>query len=288
MDGPSRALLDPLIALLMGALLGAAAMRLVTVQTIAPAVSAQAQTAFAVNYKPIHPAVIQALMTPMEAATPFVRAVDVSAFAENDAFERTSQLGVMTAHRLDAKRARTGEFIAYTHVGVLPGGVHVLDVSECSGGSGIFRSLLLVRLNEASEGDLNRGRPKTLVLSSVDQIALGDRNNAIVSVEGEGVVVQGALEGGRSVSRGQRPDLSRSRTESAAGQAPQSPNRPDSAGFLANPPRRARTRRPLTKRPRRGAGSEGNSPIGTGSNANCGLGRAAFESRSRVNRPKSG
>ena len=40
-----------------------------------------------------------------------------------------------------------------------------------------------------------RGRPGTLVLFSVDQIELGDRNNAIVSVEGEGVVVQGELEG---------------------------------------------------------------------------------------------
>lgn len=195
MNGPSRALLVPLITLLMGALLGAAAMRLVTVQTIAPLVSAPSDTAFAVNHKPIHPAVIQALMTPMETTTPFVRAVDVLAFAENDAFELTSQLDVMTAHRLDAKRTRTGENISYTHVGVLPGRVHVLDVSECSGGSGIFRSLLLVRLSEASEASLTRGRPKTLVLFSVDQIALGDRNNAIVSVEGEGVVVQGALEG---------------------------------------------------------------------------------------------
>jgi hypothetical protein len=195
MNCPSRALLVPLITLLMGAMLGAAAMRFVTGPTVAPAVSAPAETAFTVNHEPIHPAVIQALMTPMEAATPFVRAVDVLAFAENDAFELTSQLDVMTAHRLDAKRARTGEFIAYTHVGVLPGGVHVLDVSECSRGSGIFRSLLLVRLNEASETSLTRGRPKTHVLFSVDQIALGDRNNAIVSVEGEGVVVQGALEG---------------------------------------------------------------------------------------------
>lgn len=71
----------------------------------------------------------------------------------------------------------------------------MLDVSECGGGSGVFRSILLVRLDDVAQSRLLGDRPGVLIMSSVDQISLGDRDDARVSVEGDGVLIQGRLEG---------------------------------------------------------------------------------------------
>jgi|GEM_PF-5974134 len=191
-----RNLLIVLTALLAGMALGTlAGMRLATMPANNPASAATPQLEFAIDGKAIHAAIVQALLCSLATTAPFTRAVDVAAFDDSDAYQLGTESGRPTAFRLDLQHVRTGEFIAYTHVGILPDGVHVLDVSECGGGSGVFRSLLLVRLEDVVQRSLIEGHPSTLILSSVDQIGLGDRNDAGVSVEGDGVVVQGRLEG---------------------------------------------------------------------------------------------
>lgn len=185
-----------LLILLFGIALGTVAgMRIAAAPSAATPTAATARLEFAVAGKPIHPAVLQTLMCPLATSSPFVRAVDVAAFDDSDAYELRTESGRTTASRLDDNHARTGEYIAYTHVGALPGGVHVLDVSECGGGSGVFRSILLVRLDDVAQSRLLGDRPGVLIMSSVDQISLGDRNDARVSVEGDGVLIQGRLEG---------------------------------------------------------------------------------------------
>jgi len=162
---------------------------------LAPLPTTSSRQSFVSEGKPIHPAVIRALMCPLANTAPFTRAVDVAAFDDSDAYELGTESGRTTASRLDSQHVRTVECIAYTHVGLLPGGVHLLDVSECGGGSCVFRSLLLVRLEDVAQRSLIDGRPRALIMSSVAQISLGDRNNARVSVSDDGVVIQGKLEG---------------------------------------------------------------------------------------------
>ncbi len=193
MNTRSPNLLILLTVLLIGIALGTVAgMRIAASPSAAQPTAATARVEFAVDgNKPIHPAVLQTLMCPLAASSPFVQAVDVAAFDDSDAYELRTESGRTTASRLGDNR----EYIAYTHVGVLPGGVHVLDVSECGGGSGVFRSLLLVRLDDVAPSSLLGGRPRVLIMSSVDQVSLGDRNDARVSVGGDGVVIQGMLEG---------------------------------------------------------------------------------------------
>jgi hypothetical protein len=196
MNTRPRNLLILLTILLIGIALGTVAgMRIAASPSAAQPTTAAARLEFAVVGKPIHPAVIQMLMCPMAASSPFIRAVDVAAFDDSDAYELRIEWGRTTASRLDDNHARTGEYIAYTHVGRLRGGEHVLDVSECTGGSGIFRSLLFVRLDDVAQSSVLGDRPGVLMMSSVDQISLGDRNDARVSVEGDGVLIQGRLEG---------------------------------------------------------------------------------------------
>lgn len=185
-----------LILLFCIALGTVAGMRIAAAPSAATPTAATARLEFAVDGRPIHPAVIRTLMCPLAASSPFIRAVDVAAFDDAAAYEITTESGRTTASRLDDKHARTGEYIAYTHVGMLPGGVHVLDVSECGGGSGVFRSLLLVRLDDVAQSSLLDGRlSRLMLLSSVDQVALGDRNDAQVCLEGDGVVIKGRLDG---------------------------------------------------------------------------------------------
>jgi hypothetical protein len=160
--------------------------------------------AFFVAGKPIHPAVVGALLCPMEASKSFVQAVDVEGFDDADGFEISTSPAKYGAFRLDEDGKRTNEYIGYKHVGVLPNGVHVLDVVDWGGGSGVFRSLLFVTLEESSTLGVVRDRRRRVLLSAVDQVAMGDRNEATVVMEGDAVVIQGAADGELDTIRSER------------------------------------------------------------------------------------
>jgi hypothetical protein len=134
--------------------------------------------------QPIHPACVMKLGTELADGLPIVAAVDVegctqsqqhpAAFTVRDGWVRIELEG-------------RGWF-AYRHLGVSPGGTHVLQTQSSGGGTGIFKDLLLVRFHSDRVRQDGKLRDR-LLMTSVGNFTLGDRDDGEVRLEGNVAVI---------------------------------------------------------------------------------------------------
>jgi hypothetical protein len=81
-----------------------------------------------------------------------------------------------------------GGWFAYRHLGVSPGGTHVLHTQCSGGGTGVFEDLLLVRFHQ--DRIQQNGKPRNrLLMTSVGSFTLGDRDDGEIRFEGSRIVV---------------------------------------------------------------------------------------------------
>ena len=91
------------------------------------------------------------------------------------------------------KASQHNAFFSYKYIGRLNNGLHVLHIAMGEGGSGVFESLLLIKFTiEDAYWDDNDHKVKLgqrIVMHQVGEIALGDRVNAKLKINGNSVLL---------------------------------------------------------------------------------------------------
>jgi len=144
---------------------------------------------FEIDGQPVHPACIYELLTRLSDLRPIRTAVDVQGCVESDEHSggTVSYLrGGVWYRNPDVMERR---YLAYWVVGTTQGGVHVLETAESGGGSGIFMSVLLVRLSQEIYVH-DDGWGTRWILTSLGEIDLGDRSDKRVTLQGETLLVR--------------------------------------------------------------------------------------------------
>lgn len=137
----------------------------------------------------IHPAIVQEFLPWVsDHQRPIVRSMDVAAALETNRYFEEVKEGPKGPK---VERGEEG-FLDYEWLGRTQSGLHVLVISLNSGGSGVFTSLGVFKVTEAESVD-GPGKPyRSLVLSIVRWVSLGDRVVPKLSIKGN--VVSGRVE----------------------------------------------------------------------------------------------
>jgi len=156
-------------------------------------VLAEANEKFTYLGKSIHPALVHEFECWLSDQNPVTLAVDVSAAYDTNEYHQpvtTRPLGVTfeTTHGQEVLRK---EYYSYQRLGVLSDGTHVLRTALYGGGTGVFMSLVFVRL-ELGSGRYDDGAAyDRLVMRLVRDWCLGDRFPGSIQVLTDRVVVRG-------------------------------------------------------------------------------------------------
>lgn len=138
--------------------------------------------------RPIHPAAVMELSGVLADPLPTIAAIDLEGFTRSNAVSGSvvsEEDGTVWLH--DEERCGTGCF-GYTTLGCSPTGTWVLWTVSNGGGTGYFENLLFVRL-EKDVVTTNTGRRDRIVLRSVGEYGLGDRDDGGVRFEGTQVFI---------------------------------------------------------------------------------------------------
>lgn len=137
---------------------------------------------------PIHPAAVMELSGVLADPLPKTAAIDLEGFTRSNAVSGSvvSEKD-RTVWLHDEERCGTGCF-GYRTLGCSPTGTWVLWTVSNGGGTGYFENLLLVRL-ERDVVTTNTGRRNRIVLRSVGEYGLGDRDDGGVRFEGNQVFI---------------------------------------------------------------------------------------------------
>lgn len=119
---------------------------------------------------------------------PIIRSIDLAAALETNRF-----VADVKQHASGASVDRGDQgFVEYEWLGRTQGGLHVLLIRLATGGSGVFSSLGVFRLADAESVDAS-GKPyRSLMLSIVRWVSLGDRVTPKLVIKGN--VVSGRVE----------------------------------------------------------------------------------------------
>jgi len=145
--------------------------------------------AFVFEGKPIHPACVQALKVDLADLLPAYAAVDLEGFYKSNQFiDRPISIhqGYLRATTDDVD----GAFFEYRCIGVVRTGEFALDTYEDTGGTGLFRMLMFVRLVNDQVWDDGKPRPRTLLLSG-GFYDIGDRDQRSVDVKSGYIIIDG-------------------------------------------------------------------------------------------------
>lgn len=154
--------------------------------------------AFAAELTPVHgvfqiegravpPEAVALLMTNLSETIPSIAAVDLEGFIKNHGGACTVSEGTVHSDLPDFYGS-WGGYVEYRDLGTSPSGTHVLEVSQCGGGSGVFQDLVFVRIE--IESTCEQGYPRQRhVLRYLGSFVLGDRDDGIVHFDGHYVVI---------------------------------------------------------------------------------------------------
>jgi hypothetical protein len=137
---------------------------------------------------PIHPGCIEQLTTDLADSRPVVAAVDVEGCQASTRYSSPTESEGAIIRWRDPEGGGRGYF-QYEDLGTLASGAHVLRVATSGGGSGVFQSLLFVRLEERPALEDGHTR-KRVVLELVGSETLGDRAQATVTLRGDVVTIR--------------------------------------------------------------------------------------------------
>jgi hypothetical protein len=126
------------------------------------------------------------LETSLSDLLPVVAAVDLEGFEKSE--EGHSPVSQETGGFLNCKDEEGDGFFRYRHIGMTPGGIHVLETWERAEGSGVFQDILLVRIESDNVIEEGRARTRT-VMRSVGRFTLGDRDDGSIHLEGDRLMI---------------------------------------------------------------------------------------------------
>jgi hypothetical protein len=129
-------------------------------------------------------------MTNLADPRPITASVDILGCRDSNRFSdvkiTSSPDGTISCK--DSKLLGENGSFSYRWVGVTDGGIHVIETALCTGGSGIFETVLLARITKESYWNYDKIEER-MILKSVGEIGLGDRSSTHVEVRGSTVVL---------------------------------------------------------------------------------------------------
>lgn len=148
----------------------------------------EANGRFTINEKPIHPGLFQEFAIWLsDNSNPVTVTVDVLAGAkarnEYDADAVKVQDGYISYSR------DNGESFSYKWLGRLSNGLHVVEVADSGGGSGVFSDLFFIRFDKGEGWDNDGKKYDRLLMTVVRTFALGDRDDGEIKVLPDQVIV---------------------------------------------------------------------------------------------------
>lgn len=147
----------------------------------------EANEAFGFEGKPIHPGLVEEFSSSIaDSGSPTTISIDVAAEHGNEYFYDDVSKGDSGSIVL---KKDDGEYFYYKWLGRLNNGLHVLEVGEGGGGSGVYTSLYFVKFDKG-QGSMEDGKPyDRLLMSIVRMFSLGDRDDGKITVQPNEVVV---------------------------------------------------------------------------------------------------
>lgn len=149
----------------------------------------EADSYFTYNKQPIHPGLV-AEFNPWVSDTwkPMTVSVDVSAaYGTNEYFEDDAKVKENGYVYLQKKEEE--EYFYYKWLGKLNNGLHILEVGEGGGGSGIFKALFIVKFEKGFGFTPEGQKYGRLLMSIVRNENLGDGDNGKITVLPDRVIL---------------------------------------------------------------------------------------------------
>ena len=144
---------------------------------------------FTVDGRAIHPGCIWELGASIADPLPRIAAIDVKGIDRSNKYANsTIARGQDWVELRDADVLGTNAFFRYKPLGTLSNGTWALRTEECTGGTGVFMNVLLVRLERDRVYDHDRCRWR-IVLKAVGSIGLGDRDDGTVELKGDAIIL---------------------------------------------------------------------------------------------------
>ena len=137
--------------------------------------------------EPIPPWAVAQLSTDLGDPEPTIRSIDVVGSISSNKYGPKPEVrdGILFSTALEPGDRG---FACYRYLGHTTHNVGIIDFSISGGGSGVFRSLIFVRVESSKV--VNDGHPETrLNVRCVGEQVLGDRDDSPVRIEGDKVIV---------------------------------------------------------------------------------------------------
>ena len=156
----------------------------------------------------VHPGCIQELQTSLADSHPIVAAVDLEGCNHSNRYYEEPAPRDTYLRRRDPEGGDNAYF-EYAYLGALANGVHVVRTAAGGGGTGVFQSLLFLRIVPSTvveDGQLRTRQSLVLVGSET----LGDRDEVTVTLSADAVTIRsrafrGAVGYGPPETRVRRP-----------------------------------------------------------------------------------
>jgi len=165
----------------------------------------EANKAFTFAGEAINPRAVSSLLTWESDNLPGPIAIDLAGSHHANRyygkFERKDDGSVyIDLSKPDSTRAEaeTGGYFSYKHLGVLPGGIHVLETAQSGGGSGVFEDLLLIKFATDFEYQDDGTKRDRVMMVRIGEISLGDRSSSTVEIRGDTIRIGGDPRSGKS------------------------------------------------------------------------------------------
>jgi hypothetical protein len=155
----------------------------------------------------IHPRIVQELRGWISDRNETVAAIDLAAANKSNRFYGEFWVRELDQRLWVGSTGRDQEF-SYSYVATSPSGVHMVECSDWGGGSGTFRSLLLLALDQDRSLDAGSSgalfTQERILLKTLGSISLGDRYAGTIEYQDGWLTIgpdQGHFERGASASK---------------------------------------------------------------------------------------
>lgn len=144
---------------------------------------------FTYNKQPIHPGLVAEFNPWMSDTWKSVTiSVDLlSAYGTNEYFE--DNVKIKENGYIYLQKDEESEYFYYKWLGKLNNGLHVLEVGEGGGGSGVFMGLMIVKFEKSSGFTPGGQKYDRLLMSIVRNESLGDRDDGKITVLPDKVIL---------------------------------------------------------------------------------------------------
>ena len=143
--------------------------------------------------KPIHPAVVEELITPLADPLPTIVSVEVEGGHRNNKARGTPSSNAngyieYTDPYTHGSSPNGNGYFCYRHLGRTAEGIHVLKTLSSGGGSGIFMDIIFIRFEWDDAYEQGEYR-KRVIMKRVGDFCLGDRDDGTIKLDGNKLTI---------------------------------------------------------------------------------------------------